>query len=333
MQRWRAFVRATSVVRAGAARDAAQKLGILGGAQSPLLATLALVARNTAVDSGMAAAFQPVHAVTPPGPPDRFVSEANQQYVNGLVGLQAALEQVTNMPPIVDTASAQAVAQAAQQALGSAAQAKVAARQLAQKFAVDTAAVQVGPAGGGVAPRADRRRRERAQDARRDAPTLGAEAGGRGGGWSGGGGGGGGEAGEEAQTLAAILNERGRALCAAMTPMLAKFPFSADASAEASIGDVAAMLAPGTGALWAFHQERLDPLMEKQGAQWVAKPGAPVALSAPFLAFFNRAAAVSAALFGGAPRAARRAHGARHRDAAGLAHHALTRELRCPLHP
>jgi type VI secretion system protein ImpL len=86
-----------------------------------------------------------------------------------------------------------------------------------------------------------------------------------------------------------------------MTPMLAKFPFNADAPTEASIGDVAAMLAPGTGAFWAFHQERLDPLVEKQGAQWVPRPGAPVAVSAPFLAFFNRAAAVSAALFGGAP--------------------------------
>ena len=86
-----------------------------------------------------------------------------------------------------------------------------------------------------------------------------------------------------------------------MTPMLAKFPFSPDASTEASIPDVAAMLAPGTGALWAFHQERLEPLLEKQGAQWVEKAGAPVALSASFLAFFNRAAAVSAALFGGAP--------------------------------
>ena len=77
IQRWRAFVRATSVVRSAAARDAAQKLGILSGPQSPLLATLALVARSTAVDSAMAAAFQPVHAVTPPGPPDKFVSDAN----------------------------------------------------------------------------------------------------------------------------------------------------------------------------------------------------------------------------------------------------------------
>ena len=86
-----------------------------------------------------------------------------------------------------------------------------------------------------------------------------------------------------------------------MTPLLAKFPFNPDASADAAIADVVAMLAPGTGALWAFHKERLDPLIEKQGAQWVAKQGAPVALSAPFLTFFNRAATVSAALFGAAP--------------------------------
>jgi len=301
VQRWRAFVRATSVVRSASARDVAQKLGILGGAQSPLLAILALVARNTAVDSAMAAAFQPVHAVTPPGPPDKFVSDANQQYVNALVGAQAAVEQVTNMPPVVDTASAQSMAQAAQQALGPVTQAKVAARQLAQKFAVDTAAVQVGPPvaalllapidGAEVALRTVAATRPPSGPKVAAAPA---------------GGGGGGAApppppGGGPAALAAILNERGRALCAAMTPLLAKFPFNPDATAEASITDVVAMLAPGSGALWAFHQERLEPLMEKQGAQWVEKQGAPVALSAPFLQFFNRAATVSAALFGGAP--------------------------------
>jgi type VI secretion system protein ImpL len=113
------------------------------------------------------------------------------------------------------------------------------------------------------------------------------------------------------EDLSAILNERGRALCASVTPLIAKFPFNPDATTEASIGDVAAVFAPGTGALWALHQERLDPLMEKKGAEWVAKPGAPVALSAPFLTFFNRAAGVSAALFGGAtePRIVLTAHG------------------------
>jgi type VI secretion system protein ImpL len=249
----------------------------------------------------MAAAFQPVHAVTPPGPPDKFVSDANQQYVNALVGAQAAIEQVSNMPPVVDTASAQAMVQAAQQALGPVTQAKVAARQLAQKFAVDTAAVQVGPPVAALllAPIDGAEAALRTIAATRPPATRPTVA-------AGGGGGaapppppppaGGGSA-----PLAAILNERGRALCAAMTPMLAKFPFSPDAQTEASVADVAAMLAPGTGALWAFHQERLEPLLEKQGGQWVEKAGAPVALSAPFLAFFNKAAAVSAALFSGAP--------------------------------
>ena len=300
VQRWRTYVRGTSVVRGASARDVAQKLGILGGAQSPLLATLALVARNTAVDSAMAAAFQPVHTVTPPGPPDKFVSDANQQYVSALVGAQTALEQVANMPPVVDTASAQAMAQSAQQALGPVTQAKVAARQLAQKFAVDTAAVQVGSPVAALllAPVDGAEAALRTIAATRPPAAKPPVAAVSGGGAvappppppAGGGG----------AALAAILNERGRALCAAMTPLLAKFPFSPDASTEASIPDVAAMLAPGTGALWAFHQERLEPLMEKQGPQWVEKAGAPVALSAPFLAFFNRAAAVSAALFGGA---------------------------------
>jgi len=287
-------------VRSTSARDVAQKLGILGSAQSPLLATLALVSRNTAIDSAMSAAFQPVQAVTPPGPPDKFVSDANQQYVSALVGAQAAIEQVSNMPPVVDTASAQAVVQAAQQALGPVTQAKVAARQLAQKFAVDTAAIQVGPPVAALllAPIEGAEAALRTVAATRPPatrPTVAA--------------GGGGAAppppppppaGGGSAPLAAILNERGRALCAAMTPMLAKFPFSPDAQTEATIPDVAAMLAPGTGALWAFHQERLESLLEKQGGQWVEKPGAPVALSAPFLGFFNRAAAVSAALFGGA---------------------------------
>ena len=115
----------------------------------------------------------------------------------------------------------------------------------------------------------------------------------------------------ELAALTAVLNERGRAVCAAMTPMLAKFPFSPDATTEATIGEVNAMLAPGTGALWAFQQERLEGLLLKQGTAWVANPTAAVPLSAPFVAFFNRAAQVSSALYGGGaePRVVFTAHG------------------------
>jgi type VI secretion system protein ImpL len=82
-----------------------------------------------------------------------------------------------------------------------------------------------------------------------------------------------------------------------MTPILAKFPFSPDPTAEASVAEVTALLAPGTGAIWAFQQERLAPFLEKQGGKWVAKPVGNVALSATFVEFFARAAQVSDALF------------------------------------
>jgi type VI secretion system protein ImpL len=86
-----------------------------------------------------------------------------------------------------------------------------------------------------------------------------------------------------------------------MTPLLGKFPFNPDASADATLAEVGAVLAPNTGSLWAFQQERLAGILEKQGDQWVQKPTSPVALSAPFVAFFNRAARVSDALYAGGP--------------------------------
>jgi type VI secretion system protein ImpL len=107
-------------------------------------------------------------------------------------------------------------------------------------------------------------------------------------------------AGEDQAKLIATLNERGRALCSAMTPMLGKFPFAPEATNDATIAEVAAALAPGSGALWAFQQERLTGILEKQGNDWIVKPDARVGLSAPFVTFFNRAAQVSQALFGGA---------------------------------
>jgi len=112
-------------------------------------------------------------------------------------------------------------------------------------------------------------------------------------------GGGGGGGGAKAAELAAILNERGQAICAAMTPMLQKFPFNPAATAEATVAEVVGLLAPGAGQLPAFQEERLGDLLEKQGGQWVAKGGGPVALSAPFVTFFNKAMQVSAALFSG----------------------------------
>ncbi|MBC7844310.1 MAG: hypothetical protein H7099_18510, partial [Gemmatimonadaceae bacterium] len=142
---WRAALRALTVPRPGNPKESAVRLGKLGGAQSPLLALFALVARQTQVDTALARAFQPVQSVTPPSVKDKFVSEANTPYANGLLGLQSAMEQLGNLPAVTDTVTLSALKAAAQNVLmGQASQAKMAARQLAQSFAVDPDASVIG---------------------------------------------------------------------------------------------------------------------------------------------------------------------------------------------
>ncbi|HEY8258938.1 MAG TPA: ImcF-related family protein [Gemmatimonadales bacterium] len=128
---WRSFLNAASVVRFAGVPDAARKLQTLSSNQSPLLALLALVSRNTAVDTVLVGpAFQPVHSVTPPGDTAKYIGPANEAYINAMVGLQASLEQITKAPP--DQSDA-AVAQAE----SNASQAKLASKQLANKFQLD----------------------------------------------------------------------------------------------------------------------------------------------------------------------------------------------------
>lgn len=133
VSQWRSFLAAASVDRFGSIQEGARKLGPLSGNQSPLLAMFALVSRNTSLDSlTVAAAFQPVHAVTPPGDTAKYIGPSNEAYVNALVALQSSLEQVAKGTP--DGGDG-----AVGQALSDAAQARLAAKQLANKFQVDEA--------------------------------------------------------------------------------------------------------------------------------------------------------------------------------------------------
>ena len=93
------------------------------------------------------------------------------------------------------------------------------------------------------------------------------------------------------------LNASGAQLCAALRPVLSKYPFSARASADATPREVTDMLNPQTGALWAFVNTSLSRALVRQGTQFVPLPGAPVAVSPAFMRFLSRAAAASAALF------------------------------------
>jgi type VI secretion system protein ImpL len=127
---WRAYFKAAAVVKYASLPDAAKKLGVLSGNQSPLLALFWLASQNTAVDTPeVANAFQAPQVVVPPSSVDRYVAPSNQSYMNAMVTLQASVETVAAQPTGNDAAAAQT--------LTNATAAKVAARQVAQAFRID----------------------------------------------------------------------------------------------------------------------------------------------------------------------------------------------------
>ena len=92
-------------------------------------------------------------------------------------------------------------------------------------------------------------------------------------------------------------NAGGAGFCSAFNPVMAKFPFSPNASAEASPAEVAALLQPGSGALWQFYDATLKTLLVQQGPTWVPISGAPMQANPAFVQFFNRAAGLSSELY------------------------------------
>ena len=96
---WRAYFTKASVVKYKDLKDASQKLNVLSGNASPLLALFCLASQNTAVDEPMvAAAFQPGQAVVPAPCTDRYILQANQKYMDALVMLQNSLQAIADQP-------------------------------------------------------------------------------------------------------------------------------------------------------------------------------------------------------------------------------------------
>jgi len=131
VNQWRNYFKAAGVVKYASLKDAAQKLNVLSGNQSTLLALFWLASQNTAVDDPeLLATFQPIHTVVPPSSLDRYIAPSNQNYMNALMGLQNSLDQVANLPtPPNDQQAAPTLAQANA--------AKLTTRQMAQAFRPD----------------------------------------------------------------------------------------------------------------------------------------------------------------------------------------------------
>lgn len=108
----------------------------------------------------------------------------------------------------------------------------------------------------------------------------------------------------------AQANGAGKAFCSTFAQVTAKFPFSPNASVEASPAEVAALLQPGSGALWQFYDASLKTVLAQQGTNYAPVAGAPMKLNPAFVHFFNEAAALSRALYpaAGAPGLAFTAH-------------------------
>jgi type VI secretion system protein ImpL len=92
-------------------------------------------------------------------------------------------------------------------------------------------------------------------------------------------------------------NAAGRLFCGTFNALISKYPFASDPALQASPAEVAAVFAPGTGALWQFYNTNLKTLMIQESSKFVPLPGAPAAVTPGFLHFFTHAAAISSQLF------------------------------------
>jgi type VI secretion system protein ImpL len=98
------------------------------------------------------------------------------------------------------------------------------------------------------------------------------------------------------------LNAKGRALCDQMGTILAKYPFSPNATAQASAPELISVFQPNSGQLWKFVDTNLQKALTRQGSQFVPNSSAGLTVNPLFLKFLNTASAFSEAIFvGGSP--------------------------------
>ena len=102
---------------------------------------------------------------------------------------------------------------------------------------------------------------------------------------------------------AQAVNGGGANLCAAFGAVMGKFPFNPSSTVDATTGELAGLLQPGSGTLWQFYDGTLKPLVLQQGTTYIAAPSAPVKVNPDFLRFFNRAAGLSQLLYPSTPGA------------------------------
>lgn len=256
---WRAYLHSAQVRGYSSWSDANTKLQTLSSSSSPLLYLFQIASQNTAVaNNDIKTLFQPVQKVVLPDPNlINPVGQGNKTYVDNLVTLQGAVQQVAQSPNPNDPAN--------QTPAGTAAvQAHTAASQVAEDFNPDPGHVDANQ-------HVDNMTRNLLNE-----PIAGVDILIRGG----------------AQQQP---NGPGKALCAALSPMLNKFPFSPNATAEVTPGELSGILQPGSGMLWQDLNGPWKTLIVQTGSYYSAAPGKNV--NPDFVRFFNKMAQLSAVLY------------------------------------
>ena len=129
---WHLFLADARVVSCGGLHEAPAKLNALAGGDSPLLALFYTISHNTAVDDPqIKGIFQPTQVLVDPNANNRFIGPGNTVYVNALLGIYSAVNQVASIVPApTDPALYAPIVQAASAA-------DVATQQTAQAFNID----------------------------------------------------------------------------------------------------------------------------------------------------------------------------------------------------
>jgi type VI secretion system protein ImpL len=95
----------------------------------------------------------------------------------------------------------------------------------------------------------------------------------------------------------AAVNGGAAGMCAAVNPLLAKYPFANNSNSMATVAEVDTAFAPDTGLVWSTYNTKLKTIIAQQGSQFVQATTAPGPVNPRFIGFFNRAARLSSALY------------------------------------
>ncbi|HVR25220.1 MAG TPA: ImcF-related family protein [Candidatus Polarisedimenticolia bacterium] len=95
------------------------------------------------------------------------------------------------------------------------------------------------------------------------------------------------------------VNQAGQKFCDHFSAIATKYPFNPKSDQDLTVDQLNDVLAPKTGALWTFYDDKLKQILVKQGSHYEVASASTVKPTPAFVAFFNRAAALSDALYPG----------------------------------